>query len=111
MHACTTGKGAVSTKPDQEKVQQASILTNKCMLNFHDIPGSLSQRQDCLNRASAMLLEGYSPAIQNVARLCAQKLSQLAAAGDAGKIDLLGYQQKREMLKIECAQAAQAAQR
>lgn len=86
-------------------------MTNKCLLNYHDIPGSLSQRQECLNNASAMLMNDYGPEIQNVARLCAQKLSQLARQGDAGQIDLRGYQQQREILKIECAEAAQAAKR
>lgn len=111
LAACSSIKGASPTKPDPQKVQQASIMTNKCLLNHHDIPGSLSKRQECLNQASAMLMDGYGPEIQNVARMCAQKLIQLAAAGDAGQIDLKGYQQKREMLKIECAQAAQSAQR
>jgi len=86
-------------------------MTNKCLLNYHDIPGSLSQRQECLNNASALLINDYGPEIQSVARLCAQKLSQLATQADAGQIDLKGYQQKREMLKIDCAEAAQAAKR
>lgn len=85
-------------------------MTNKCMLNYHDVPGSLSQRQDCLNKSSALLMDEYSPEIQNVARQCAQKLSALAAQTDAGVIDLKGYQRQREMLQMECAQAAQAAQ-
>ena len=109
FQGCTTIKGTNTHKPDPEKVQQASIMTNKCLLNYHDIPGSLSQRQDCLNNASAMLMNDYGPEIQSVARLCAQKLSQLAAQADSGQIDLKGYQQRREMLKIECAEAAQAA--
>ena len=108
---CTTTMGKTSRQPDPETVQQASIMTNKCLLNYHDIPGSLTQRQECLNRASALLLDAYGPEIQKVARLCAQKLAQLAADTDAGQIDLKGYQQKRELLQVECAQAAQAAQR
>jgi hypothetical protein len=111
FQACASPQGTTSRGPDPEKVKQASIMTNKCLLNYHDIPGSLSQRQECLNNASALLINDYGPEIQNVARLCAQKLSQLASQGDAGQIDLKGYQQKREMLKIECAEAAQAAKR
>jgi hypothetical protein len=111
IQACATNKAKSANKPDPEKVQQASIMTNKCLLTYHDIPGSLTQRQDCLNRASGMLMDGYGAEIQNVARLCAQKLSQLAAEGDSGQVDLKGYQQKREMLKMECAQEAQAAQK
>lgn len=109
--ACTSSINKTSMQPDPEKVQQASIMTNKCLLNYHDVPGSLGQRQACLNQASALLLDAYGTEIQKVARLCAQQLAQLAADTDAGQLDLKGYQQKREMLQIECAQAAQAAQR
>ena len=111
LQACTSIQGTKTLHPDPDKVQQASIMTNKCLLNYHDIPGSLSQRQECLNNASALLINDYGPEIQSVARLCAQKLSQLATQADAGQIDLKGYQQKREMLKIDCAEAAQAAKR
>ena len=107
---CSSSKGPRQVQPDADKVREASIITNKCLLNYHDIPGSLSQRQECLNKASALLMDGYAPEIQNVARLCSQKLTQLAGETDAGHIDLNSYQQKRELLKVECAQAAQEAQ-
>ena len=109
--ACSTPSGKAPMQPDPEMVQQASIMTNKCLLNYHNVPGSLSQRQECLNRASALLLDAYGPEIQKVARLCAQKLAQLAADTDAGRFDLKSYQQQKERLQIDCAQAAQAAQR
>lgn len=108
---CSSTASKTPSQPDPQKVKQASIMTNKCLLNHHDVPGSLTQRQECLNQASALLLDAYGPEIQRVARLCAQKLAQIAAEADAGQIDLRGYQQKREMLQIECAREAQAAQK
>lgn len=109
LSSCSSTKSGGIQGADPDAVKQASIMTNKCMLNYHDIPGSLTQRQDCMNLASQSLMASYPAEIQAIAKTCAQKLSQLAATTDAGNLSIGDYQQHREALKLECAQAAQAA--
>lgn len=109
LASCTSARQ--SKQVDENKIRQAAIMTNQCKLEFHDIPGSLTRRQECMNKASETLMADYPEAIQNIARDCARKLSLLAASTDVGNLSIADYQQHREALKTECADAAQAAKK
>ncbi len=93
---------------DPEAIKKASIMTSRCILDYPEVPGQLTARQKCLNTASGTLLNYYNQDVRTVALACAQKLTELAQAGDTRQVNINQYETAKQRLQMECQSAAKA---